>query len=336
MVVEMLEGNNINYNLCIRDLIADPDLLTDERRLGSQHLAVKTREELQLSTGLTLNLDNYENLSKCIIDSLKNITRIKVCTNKNKCEIIEYISRFKKGSKNFRKVFEQNRNAKVKCTGKTTIRTFFRLIGVDILPEPDLEVFNSLWTLQSIPNKIREFIYKFRNNKLGLNTRVSHFNNTVDRSCTFCKIIRTAENARNPAPQPNQVDLDPIPEETFKHLFYDCPVTNDVLSRLNVNLLNDLGLDTDQKKIYFFFTGKNPLDSRVKNFFLQTCSAVVMFSIWEKKLAKKLPSINNTLNDLYYTIENIRRSNGQIRNEMLELNYLHICRTWREESFARR
>jgi hypothetical protein len=263
-------------------LIADPDQLSEVRRLASQRVELKTREELHHTTGLNINLDDYESLKRCILDSLKNISRTEINTNTIKCGVIDYISRFKKGSKHFRKVFEQNRNAKVKCSGKTTIKTFFRLVGVEILPEPDLEAFNKLWTTQCIPNKIHEFIYKFRNNKLGLNTRVSHFNNTVDRACAFCKIVRDPEVLNNPAPQPKLGQPAPLPDETFKHLFYDCPVTNEVLSRMTRALFHDLGLDTEEKKIYFYFIGFNPTDTRLKNLFLQICSAVIMYSIWGK------------------------------------------------------
>ncbi len=53
-------------------------------------------------------------------------------------------------------------------------------------------------------------LFKFLNNILGLNTRISHFVPGQSRDCTFC--LGT---------------FGPISEETFIHLFYECPTTTD-------------------------------------------------------------------------------------------------------------
>jgi hypothetical protein len=94
--------------------------------------------------------------------------------------------------------------------------------------------------------KVRDFIYKFRNNILGINTRVSHFANNVSRRCTFCALA----NERN------------IVDETFSHLFYECLHTNKTIKAFLQKYMNGYGplTDTDLRK--FLFTGTNAVSNK--------------------------------------------------------------------------
>jgi hypothetical protein len=65
-----------------------------------------------------------------------------------------------------------------------------------------------MWNKTGLNNRVRTFIFKFYNNLLGLNTRLSHFVIDQSRNCAFCTCT-----------------ADPVPDETFLHLFFDCPVT---------------------------------------------------------------------------------------------------------------
>ncbi len=67
----------------------------------------------------------------------------------------------------------------------------------------------SLWGIRGIPNRYRTFLFKYFNNLLGLNFRLSHFVANQQRGCTFCLLTNAVI----------------IPDETFSHLFYECRTT---------------------------------------------------------------------------------------------------------------
>jgi hypothetical protein len=154
-----------------------------------------------------------------------------------------FLNRFKKGSKNFRKILNYRKNEKIKCAQNNKVKTFFRLIELPVPEEKSLHTLNNEWAINSYPVKLREFIFKFRSNVLGLNTRVSHFNRNVNRGCTFCTIEGPQNVHGNdqlhvlPAGRPDPVLAPPVlqapvrtpvpvPDEMFIHLFFDCPHTN--------------------------------------------------------------------------------------------------------------
>ena len=100
----------------------------------------------------------------------------------------------KKRSGSIRKILEKDRCKHVNVSNSTTVITFFRLVDTPPAEEHFLKNMLGFWGSFFLSNKHREFSFKFYNNTLGLNTRLSHFvvNNT--RSCTFC----LANNLANP------------------------------------------------------------------------------------------------------------------------------------------
>ncbi len=135
------------------------------------------------------------------------------------------------------------------------------------------------------------FLFKFFNNTLGLNSRVSHFNNNVNRNCTFCSLI----NAQN--------------DETFIHLFLLCDTTQRWHSRFldehtrNILLLNEV----DRKR--FWLLGEVPGDTYYGKL-LRLGILLFQFTIWECKL-NKLNSLFITLREKYcdslYILVNSKR-----------------------------
>ncbi len=90
----------------------------------------------------------------------------------------------------------------------TTTCTFFRLVGLEYTGNKNYEVNVSWWNFFFLPNRIRTFAFKFYNNILGLNTRTAHFIINPNRNCTFCSLR-----------DGSAVD------ESFLHLFFQCPTT---------------------------------------------------------------------------------------------------------------
>jgi hypothetical protein len=124
---------------------------------------------LQVLLGINVNAGEYNNFKTSVKDSIDLAERkkIPVATDNKARTLNVFVTRFKKGSRQVRNVITQNIEAKLKCSAKTSTKTFFRLIALNVLPESDLENGNMLWSLNCLPNKIREFIYKFNNNSLG-------------------------------------------------------------------------------------------------------------------------------------------------------------------------
>jgi hypothetical protein len=148
------------------------------------------KDDIQLRAILRSQMDNDTLLTikTAVRDSLKMVSKGKISLPVPDPDIRIFLLRFRKGSKPIRRVFEMQKNSKItaKSLGKTT--TFFRLIAC---PKPEESVCLDLykeWCNNCYPIKVREFIFKFRSNLLGINTRVSHFNANVARGCTFCSI----------------------------------------------------------------------------------------------------------------------------------------------------
>jgi hypothetical protein len=238
-------------------------------------------------------------------------------------EILEFISRFKKGSKPFRKILDNYDETLMSGRQNRRVNTFFDLVNIQ---KPDKLIIAHLmkeWSMNFYPTPLRDFIFKFRFNILGLNTRVAHFNQNVNRACTFCAALPdlVPVRAHNRPPV--------VPDESFSHLFFDCPIINRVLMTFNIEFLNNLDVQNLKK---FVFTGILP-NMTIPNRFLMIIASSINYYTWQCKLQKKSPSIEGLKNDLFYGVENILRSNRQIRLDMI--NDLPLCRSWNNEAGRR-
>jgi hypothetical protein len=143
--------------------------------------------------------------------------------------------------------------------------------------------FNAAWAKHCYTNKIREFVFKFKNNLLGLNTRVSHFNRDVSRGFTFCTIQH----------------VDPALDESFLHLFLEFPTTSSVLNSLIRQYISELTIDNTLKKNCSFLPVWIP--ERVKlRIVLLRCCHYYQCSIYGKQSYKKIPNLMGLLNDIFY------------------------------------
>jgi hypothetical protein len=305
----------------IRDIVPNGTVLNAVRisDCTDNGLQFKTRLEMSNQFGLVLSAAEYNSFKTAVSDSWNLIK--KFSTDDECIDILEFLSRFKKGSKPFRKILDYYDEILMSGRQNRRINTFFNLINI---PKPDKLFIAHLlkeWSMNFYPTQLRDFIFKFRFNILGLNTRVAHFNQNVNRACTFC--------AGTPDPRPAPVRLPVLPDESFSHLFFDCPITNRVLRSFNNEFLNNLD---DQNLKKFVFTGILP-NSQTPNRFLMTIATSINYYTWQCKLQKKSPSIEGLKNDLFYGVENILRSNRQIRLDMI--NDLPLCRSWHNEAGRR-
>jgi hypothetical protein len=101
-----------------------------------------------------------------------------------------YFDSFTKGSQGYRKVIGRIYNNAVDIQKIPTWTTFKLLTGLPELEGPPLKSILGFWNFSGQSNTMREFIFKYFNNQLGLNTRVSHFVANHSRNCTFCVLKR--------------------------------------------------------------------------------------------------------------------------------------------------
>jgi hypothetical protein len=192
------------------------------------------------------------------------------------------VARVKKHGKKLRVMLRQSdRKRGSKLGTMTTVKSFFRITDIDYIGDEAFSKLIGTWNLWPLKTRIKTFIFKFFNNSLGINTRLSHLHNRgldFDRKCTLC----TVKGVANPS------------EETFSHLFIDCPTAGVwrqgfIRDFLRQNVMTDI----ETKKLWCL--GYLPeMGSWELIAFL--CIIVFQFLVWEQKLNKRVPSYNSFLN----------------------------------------
>ena len=210
--------------------------------------------------------------------------------------IEEFFSRFKKGSKRCRAVLT---TAETDTRSLTSVVSFFKLADILI---PDLTTLSStlsLWNLHFLPNKFREFIFKFFNNKLGLNVRLSHFTNTY-RYCTFCVL-----------------EGRPSTDENFIHLFFYCPTVSNIHDTIDNTCLGERFIDVrSSKQRWLGFQTLNP-----NNTFKRLIHLAIQYFIWDSKLCNKIPNANWVLGESLAMLDSAIKLNAMLRNNLIISNY---------------
>jgi hypothetical protein len=184
----------------------------------------------------------------------------------------------------------------------TVLKTYCRVTGTDPVDFHFAEAVYGFWAEGFLSNKLKDFCFRYTNNQLSTNTRLSHYVLNVNRSCFFCA------SSGNPDP----------PDETFLHLFYQCPVTERThLWFCGKYFDNDPNIDRKA----FFFKGRSPgLAAFNKLGFL--IAMVVQWLIWDMKVNRRTVQPLTLNNDFVFIIENCIRISGCLREERNKLQAL--------------
>ena len=272
--------------------------------------ALKTLDEINFNDNLHISLLTYLRLSEAL-QTYKRDNRVNIKPWHKATSLHDFLVRFKKGSRPIRKIISQYRQRNVKPSHLNTVKTFFRLIQIPMLSDDNVGHMLSLWNTNCMPNKLREFCFKFHNNLLGLNTRVAHFAANINRVCSFC----VTGGAANP------------PDETFVHLFFECNFTSNTLGRICVKFFPELQFANERAKKEFWFCGIDPRTNQNDCLFLRIAVICTLFGIWENKLRKQLPSLERVCNDFFFTMSKISRGNRYLQYTINSSN-LTLCRSW--------
>ena len=223
----------------------------------------------------------------------------------------DFLVRFKKGSRPVRNILTKHRQMSVITAQLTTVKTFHRLIGIPVIEDDNLKRILSIWNYNALPNKFREFCFKFTNNLLGLNSRLAHFVQDHHPGCTFC--LKSGKV--------------PIPVESFTHLFFECEKTTFILNALSTQFFAELNFQNENEKKRFWFCGVNPTTNKNDNSFILISVLCILFLIWETKLKKNIPSMGKLCNDFFYLMYKVLKSNTNIQYDKNSIN-LAISRNW--------
>jgi hypothetical protein len=282
---------------------------------------IKSLNDLSRLHGLELREVGYERLTKCLNHF---VSRIKYSKNNDgsKKTLISTFGKIKKPGPKIRECLIKKRKKSFELVKQTQSVSFSRITLTDL---PSCEVLSdvtSLWSKNGLNTRVKTFIFKFYNNLLGLNTRVSHFANTVDRGCTLCKINRSPPNALVPAPA--AVPL-PYPDENFKHMFLDCPTVRKLHDQFLNKYFTSVTFNNDLDRAKFFFYGTVPGFNNY-NVFIHGTVLIFQYAIWQMKLKKRILSFESNSIILMENLLCFFNNNKEARKKSLELNF-SLCRS---------
>jgi hypothetical protein len=243
---------------------------------------LKSLDEINTNLPVQLSLASYMRLAATtVLWDKKNLVSM---PNSIGVSLGNFLSRFKKGSKNFRKVLNGTKCRDCEKIQNNCIASFVRAsIPVPVpvpvpvpaqLPVPELTIalikeskFLALWNTHFLNNRMRDFLYKFTSNRLGIAARVAHFNANVNEGCTFCTLDRRF----------------PAPRETMDHLFVQCPLVGKIHTDAARLFWPELQIAVNDP--VFWLCGVTA-DRAANSTFLQIAVCVINYYVWECKLKK--------------------------------------------------
>jgi hypothetical protein len=138
--------------------------------------------------------------------------------------------------------------------------------------------------------------------------RVSHFVNNFSRGCAFCTLN----------------NVNPVPDESFPHLFYNCPTSSNIQQRILRKYFSSISNGNEAAKKAFLF---GCTDNGRYNLFVNLAVFSLQYLIWQMKLKKEiLPYTIFELNWLKLIDIGYKQST-KIRESLLLVNY-DIRRRW--------
>ena len=244
------------------------------RRMRSLH-------EINTNLGLDLSLVTYIRIGQALTFFISKL-KVNRHSDGSAISLPFFLNRFAKSSQPFRKTLSNMRKPAKKLLDLPVVITYYNLIELEKGEEALVKRLHCTWAFHFFPIRIREFAFKFLNNSLGLNTRISNFVENVDRSCSLC----TAGAILPPC------------KESFLHLFFHCKITsnlqNEFLNKSMQSLAESIVSEDDRKKLWFEFHNKN---NQHPDLLLSATLCLFQGTIWEFKLKKKAPSYTTFMNE---------------------------------------
>jgi hypothetical protein len=210
----------------------------------------------------------------------------------------------KNPGKKIRNTLVKKRRKLFKLEDQTVVKIFLEITGASFPGEASYEKLLTLWNCNGLPNRARTFLFRFFNNTLGINTRLSHFVPGHPRGCTFCRL----NNGDN------------VPDETFLHIFSTCPVVRNWQDKFLSLYFPDNYMRNDRERVNLFFIGRVH-EPNVDNYFVMLCIFIFQYVIWDARSKKKIPSFC-TLNLIFKEMATaLLRTNSLVRKARAKSNF---------------
>jgi hypothetical protein len=115
-----------------------------------------------------------------------------------------------------------------------------------------------------------------------------------------------------------------IPDETFKHIFYDCPSVKSLHEKIVQKYFSRISTLDEAEKIKFWFFGMH--DDRI-NLFVTFAILSFQYQIWRMKLKKEISHFSTLEQDWLHMLDITYRLSSKIREAVLLINF-DIRRRW--------
>jgi len=304
-------GQNDNGLLCERFFIHETSL-AERKKIAMLKFedffvrgGAKTLFELNREYGMNFSLATYMRLHEALQFFANRRRGANVAKPSQSLEF--FLKTFVKGSKPYRRILSESRSLDIQTLN--TVTSFCNIISAN---KPDINTLKACWGEWNkffYTNRCWEFIFKFRNNILGLNSRVSNFVPGLQAECTFCVMNREPY---------------PVMSESFIHLFFDCHYTGRYREIIVARLFPELaGADTNTKKDFWFFSKLPGMTSN--NIFINFIVAITNFAIWELKLQNLNESALIFFQNIVHQINRTLATSCKIRDAKSTANFF-VCR----------
>jgi hypothetical protein len=225
--------------------------------------------------------------------------------------VATFIKSFSRGSGPYRRIIESSEVNKIKMTENNSVKKFFEFVGIPVLEEPVLKHCWSAWNHTYFSNQQREFLFKFFNNILGINARVTHFVQNYSAECSIC----TAHNEPRP-----------VQAETFTHIFFDCSYSSRYRSMAENEFFPEIAQENEQNRRIFWLLGIIPHNGTyVCNQFMQSAVFTINYLIWKAKLNKTRVPVSILKSDFIFMCRCLLRISVKLREAKTNAHFF-LCR----------
>jgi hypothetical protein len=144
--IDLFKGN-IQNNEEVQRLCAKI-IITDLTRDGTNFVS---RQDFEQKTNISYTVVQYSNIQTAVKDSWSLIKKNQLNDNGDDrgFSTSEFLNRFKKGSKNFRKILDGPDTSKIRIERNQRVKTFFRLCGLPVPETHNLEKLYAEWTVSA-------------------------------------------------------------------------------------------------------------------------------------------------------------------------------------------
>ena len=243
--------------------------------------------EITQTTGIQFTVEQAEKIIGICRDAVTRYS--KECpTEKSSSALIEFISRYKKGSKIFRNILTKDKAVFIPHNIKKYSTNTDCVININ-----QSRALGKLWASPFFDNALKTFIFKLHNNTLGYNYMVRKFVRNHPETCTFCDIRQTEDEVR----------------ETPLHLFFQCASAEPIIENIFRWALGDEHDRMTMRDYFGGFEGENAN----RNNCLNILGVTLKKYLWDCKNIKKLPELEESRNYIKKYVKNWHSSSSKFR-----------------------